>query len=188
MAIPLRGDVRTIAADFKSRRQAWPVVHHAPGLDIYWRGPSARSFGELVQVGPIDAGVKKRVVRLEIRLTDVMDQVVFLLRNQPGLRCHLAEAVSECAIHVVGVATVLERRGGKSRRGRQRARPLFCSVTVRADTVVNRLTALKRFSSEVGDQSGDGRDPARNQVTEVPEEPGRVAAIVPARDHVRRSP
>ena len=83
-----------------------------------------------------------------------MDHIVFLLGNHPRLRGHLAESDSESAIHAVGIAAVFQRRGGKSRRGRQRAGPIFGSMAVGANAVVDRLAALGTLLSQAGDQSG----------------------------------
>ena len=75
----------------------------------------AGSLGELVEVSLVDVSVLVRVVGLEIRFADVVDQIVLLPGNQPGLRGHLAKTIGKCAIHVVGIGTVLERRADANR-------------------------------------------------------------------------
>ncbi len=151
---PLVGEVGAVAADFVGRHQGRSVIHHDPGLDRRRRRAPAGPLGEPVQVLPIDAGVLARVMRFEVGLADVVDDVVLLPRDHPGLRGHLAEAVGEGAIQGVGVAAVLERRGGEPGRSRQRAGLIPGPMAVGADAVVNRRAAPEVFRPQLSDDPG----------------------------------
>ena len=103
---PLGGDIRPVIADFHRGRQTGTVVHHGPRVDRCRRRSMARSLGQLIEVSPIDAGIPVGAARLEIRLADVVDHVVFLAGNHPRLRGHLAESDSQGAVHSVGIAAI----------------------------------------------------------------------------------
>ena len=101
-----------------------------------------------------DVGVLRRIVRPQIRLADVVNHVVLLLRHHPGLRRHQAEAVRQRLIHRERIAAVLELVRRKPQRRGQRARLLVRAVAVDAEPVVNRLAALERLFIEVADHAG----------------------------------
>jgi hypothetical protein len=92
--------------------------------------------------------------RLEVRLADVVDDVVLLLRDHPGLGRHLAEAVGDRPIHGVGVVAVLECRGCEAWGGGQRAGLVPGPVAVGADAAIDRLAALEVLRSQSGDHRG----------------------------------
>ena len=109
----LVGEVRPVVAHLVGGRECRAVVHRRPRLDVRWLGAASRPFRQAVEIGPVHEGELGRVVALEERFTDVMNDVVFLRGHHPGLRRHLAEAVGERAIEAVGVAAVLEPARGE---------------------------------------------------------------------------
>jgi len=86
----LVGKVCLVAAHFVTGCQTRPVIHRDPGLERLRRWTAAGPGGQLGQVRVIDSRILSRVVGLQVRLADVMDDVVLLLRDHPGLRHHHA--------------------------------------------------------------------------------------------------
>ena len=124
------------------------------GSDVARRGAAGRPLRELREVVAIDAGVLGRVVLLEIGLADVLDDVVLLRRDHPGLRGHLAESAGERLVEAVRVAAVLERARGEPERGRQRAGLVLGAVAVGADAAVDLLAPRVALAVEPGDHPG----------------------------------
>ena len=151
---PLVGDVRQVLAGLDGRHQARAVIHRDPRLDRRRRRAAGVPLRQPVDVPAIDRDVLPRVVRLEERLADVVDDVVLLPGDHPGLRRHLAEAVGDGPVEAVGIAAVPERRGGEPRGVRQRAGLILGAVAVGADAGVDRLAALEARRAQVGDEPG----------------------------------
>ncbi len=116
--VALVSKIRRVAADFQGQHQVGTVVHLLPRLVFRRRRTPRVALGQTIQVRLIEGNVLRRIVPLQIRLADVMDHVVFLSGDHPGLRGHHAEPVRQGAIHGIRVAAVFELAGGKLQRRR----------------------------------------------------------------------
>ena len=155
-AMPLYAMFGPRPAHLVGVHQARAVVHRHPRLDARrGRAELARlARRQLGEVGVVGLRVLRRVVRLQVRLAEVVDHVVLLPRHHPRLRGHQAVAVRERAVQAVRVAAVLERVGGELRRRGQRAGLVLRAVAVGAHAGVDRLAPLERLVVQRADQAG----------------------------------
>ena len=110
-------------------------------------------LGQALQVAVGDLKMLRRIVGLEVGLADVVDHIVLLLRDHPGLRNHQPEAPGEGLIHRERVAAVFELARGEPQRRGQRAGPIDRAVAVDAQPLINRLAAFVGFLIEVAQQA-----------------------------------
>ena len=150
---PLVGEVGAVVADLGGERQGRAVIHRQPGLDGRRPRPARVPFRQPREIRAVGRNVPRRIVGLEIRLADVVDDVVLLLGDHPRLPDHPAESVGQRLIHPKRVRAVLERPGAEPRRRRQRAGPLLRAVAVGADPDVNRLAPAIVLIAQAGDHS-----------------------------------
>src|SRR5262245_47302458 len=92
-------------------------------------------------------------MRLEVRLADVMNYVILLLRYHPRLRRHQTEAACQCLIDGVWVTAVFEFASGEAQRRWQRARLIVSAVAIHAQSVVNRLAAVESRRVQAAQQT-----------------------------------
>ena len=102
------GEVVLFAGDLVSVNQAGTIIHRRPSLDVTGLRTPRISCGQAGQISVIDLGILTGVVRPQVGLPDVVDDIVLLRGNHPGLRGHLPKTVCQRAVHSQGVAAVFE--------------------------------------------------------------------------------
>ena len=150
----LVGEVRSVGADLVGRGQVRPIVHRHPRLELRRRRSPRVTLGQTGQISLVNRDVLPRVQRLQVGLADVVDCVVLLLRDHPGLRYHQVEAMGERFVHAMRIAAVAELIGGETQRRGQRTGLVFGAMAVHAQSAIDRFAPLVALLIQVGDHAG----------------------------------
>src|SRR3954471_8452579 len=89
---PFLSDIVAAGANFIRSHEAGAIIHRGPGFNDPRRRSTRVAPRQIAQIVFSDRKVLTRIVRLEIFLADVVDDIVFLLRRHPRLWGHQAKA------------------------------------------------------------------------------------------------
>ena len=149
---PFVGEIFPVTADLEGINHRRPIVHIRPRGVFDGFGAQSVTFGQAGEVRIGNGRVLRRVCLANVRLTDVVHDVILLPRNHPRLRNHQTESVSQRFVHRVRIAAASKFPFGKSKRRRQRTGLLQITVTVNTKPVVDLFSTFGSVVIERFDQ------------------------------------
>ena len=94
----LLSNVGSVRAELDGGSHDVAVIHVDPRLELDWIRPFGVADRQRLQVSFVDFGIGLGIRVFQKLFTNVMDDVILLLRNHPFLRQHQTGSMSQCFV------------------------------------------------------------------------------------------